>query len=98
MRCRVRRVNRLRGGATVRAQHPTEPLKEPNRAANSRVAFRSDRLPKKSSAPELVRQDSALFSQVFDDGVLMSGDPAGHRGDEHLPGLEHWALRVRAPR
>ncbi len=42
-----------------------------------------------ASAAELLLQDAVLLSKVFDYCVLMAVDPAGERGHEDLPGLEH---------
>jgi hypothetical protein len=41
-----------------------------------------------SFATELLLQDTILFSEVLDDRVLLSGDPARHSGDEDLPRLD----------
>ncbi len=42
-----------------------------------------------SSTPKLLLQDPILFSEIFDDCVLMAADPAGESGHKNLPGLEH---------
>jgi hypothetical protein len=42
----------------------------------------------------LLREDSVLLSEVFDDGVLFSADPARQGGNEDLPGLEDLCHRV----
>ncbi len=42
----------------------------------------------KSSATELLFQDSVLLSEIFDDRILLSADPAGQGGNEDLPGLQ----------
>ncbi len=43
----------------------------------------------KSLAPELLLQDTVLFSKIIDDCILLARDPSGHRGHEDLPGIEH---------
>ena len=43
----------------------------------------------KSSATELLLEDAVFFLKILDDCVLMAADPAGHGGNEDLPGLEH---------
>ena len=40
-------------------------------------------------APQLLLEDAALLSQVVDRSILLASDPAGHRGDEDLPWVEH---------
>ena len=42
-----------------------------------------------SSATQLLLQDAVLFSEILDDCVLMTADPASQGGNEDLPGLEH---------
>jgi len=41
-----------------------------------------------SSATELLLQDAVLLSEVFDDRVLLTGDPSSASGNEELPGLK----------
>ena len=41
-----------------------------------------------SFTSELLFQDAVLFSEIFDDSVLLATDPSGKGGDEDLPGLE----------
>jgi hypothetical protein len=43
----------------------------------------------KSLAPELLLQDTVLLSKIFDDRILLTGDPTGHGGHEDLPGMDH---------
>ncbi len=50
-----------------------------------------------SPVPELLREDSVLLSEVFDDRILLSGDPTGHGGDEDLPGLKDNGHRLIVP-
>ena len=40
-------------------------------------------------APELLLENSVLFTEVIDRRVLLAGDPAGHRSDEDLPGVKY---------
>ena len=42
-----------------------------------------------SSATELLLEDAILLPQIRDGGFLLSRDPAGHRGNENLPGLKN---------
>ena len=42
-----------------------------------------------SPAPELLPENVILLSEVFDDGVLFTADPAGQGGNEDLSRLEH---------
>jgi hypothetical protein len=44
-----------------------------------------------SPAAELLLEDSILLPQVLDGGFLLTGEPAGHGGDENLPRLEERA-------
>ena len=41
-----------------------------------------------SSATELLLQDTVFFSEVFDHRILPARDPAGHGGDQDLPGVK----------
>ena len=43
----------------------------------------------KSSATELLLENSILFAEVLDDRILLLRDPAGQGGDEDLPWMEH---------
>ncbi len=56
----------------------------PNRKPTTLIVGQAE-----SSTPELLLQDAVLFSEIFDDCVLMAADPAGHGGNKDLPGLEH---------
>ena len=44
-----------------------------------------------SSATELLLEDSVLLAEIIDHGFLVPIDPAGHRRNENLPGLEQRA-------
>ena len=46
-----------------------------------------------SSASELLLEDSVFLAEIFDDRILLTGDPAGERGHEDLPGLKPVAIR-----
>ncbi len=41
-----------------------------------------------SSATELLLQNTVFLSEIFDDRILLTGDPASERCLEYLPGLE----------
>jgi hypothetical protein len=41
-----------------------------------------------ASATELLLEDSVLLAEIFDDRILLTGDPAGQGDDEDLPGLK----------
>ena len=41
-----------------------------------------------SSSAELLLQNSILLAEILDNRILLTGDPAGHGGDEDLPGLK----------
>jgi hypothetical protein len=41
------------------------------------------------SSTELLLEDSVLLSKIFDDRILLTGDPTGHGGYEDLPGVEY---------
>ena len=43
----------------------------------------------KSSATELLLQDSVLLAEIIDDRILLTADPAGQGGNEDLPRLEN---------
>jgi hypothetical protein len=48
-----------------------------------------------STATELLLQNTIFLTEIFDDRVLLTSDPARHGGDEDLPGLEdsgHWSI------
>ena len=40
------------------------------------------------SATELLLENSVLLLEIFDDRILLTGDPAGHSSDEDLPGVK----------
>jgi len=40
-----------------------------------------------SSATELLLQDAVFFSEVFDNRILLTGDPAGHGGNKGMQRL-----------
>jgi hypothetical protein len=42
----------------------------------------------KSSATELLFQDSVLLTEILDDRILLTGDPAGQSGNEDLSRLK----------
>ncbi len=42
----------------------------------------------KSLATKLSLEDSVLLAEVFDDRILLTGDPAGQGGNEDLPRLK----------
>jgi len=48
----------------------------------------------KSSASELLLQDTVLFSVIFDDFILMAADPTGHVGNKDLSRLEYGGHRL----
>ena len=39
-------------------------------------------------ATELLLENAVFFLKVFDDRILLTGDPTGHSSDEDLPGLK----------
>jgi hypothetical protein len=41
-----------------------------------------------SPAAELFPENSVFLSEVLDDRILLTADPAGQGGNENLPGLE----------
>jgi hypothetical protein len=43
----------------------------------------------KSFRTELLLENSVFLSEIFDDRVLLTGDPSGHCGYEDLPGLKN---------
>ena len=43
----------------------------------------------KASAPELLLQDSILFAEVLDHGILVAADPPSRGDDEDLPWTNH---------
>ncbi len=43
----------------------------------------------KSLGAELLLENSVLLLEIFDDRVLLVGDPSGQRGNEDLPGLKN---------
>ena len=51
----------------------------------------------KSSATELLPENSVLLAEVLDDRILLTGDPASQRGHENLPRLkDHGHLGIVA--
>ncbi len=46
-----------------------------------------------SSATELLLEDSVFLSEVFDDRILLTADPACQRGNKDLPGLKNGGHR-----
>ncbi len=51
-----------------------------------------------SLAAELLLEDSILLTEIFDDRILLPGDPAGQGGNEDPPGLKavEWRLGAAA--
>ena len=43
----------------------------------------------KTSTPELLLQDSILFAEVLDRGILLAADPPSGGDDEDLPWTNH---------
>ncbi len=42
----------------------------------------------KSLATKLLLEDSVLLAEVFDNRIMLTGDPAGQGGNEDLPRLK----------
>jgi hypothetical protein len=40
------------------------------------------------SATELLLENTVFLLEVFDDRILLTGDPTGHSRDEDLPGVK----------
>jgi hypothetical protein len=40
-------------------------------------------------APELLLENSVLFTEVIDRRVSLAGNPVGHRSDKDLPGVKY---------
>jgi hypothetical protein len=40
------------------------------------------------SATELLLENTVFLLEVFDDRILLTGDPTGHSSDEDLPGVK----------
>jgi hypothetical protein len=40
------------------------------------------------SATELLFENTVFLLEVFDDRILLTGDPTGHSSDEDLPGVK----------
>ena len=40
------------------------------------------------SATELLLENAVFLLEVFDDRILLTGDPTGHGNDEDLPGVK----------
>jgi hypothetical protein len=43
----------------------------------------------KSSTTKLLLENSVFLSEVFDNRILLTSDPAGHGGNKDLPGLKN---------
>jgi hypothetical protein len=42
-------------------------------------------------------EDSVFLAEIFDDRILLAANPAGHGGNEDLPGMEDGGHRPIGP-